>query len=178
MARSLSFKTGTFGRPKHKDPGAPCAAWESQKKNGPIGLIFCGNEIRKSGNSGCTMLCSGRTEAGTAGAMCWTTSASNGGNRGDFSMKESGVGVMGRSKRTEEVRKAFLASARENVVPDMGLFLQYTQGVITDIAECFQPLTLVEHSMRGQFPEAAACADDMAKFTTIACVEKRTKEEE
>ena len=97
---------------------------------------------------------------------------------------------MGRSKRTEEVRKAFLASARENVVPDMGLFLQYTQGVITDIAECFQPfneadipviilaLTLVEHSMRGQFPEAAACADDMAKFTTIACVEKRTKEEE
>lgn len=97
---------------------------------------------------------------------------------------------MGRSNRTEEVRKAFLAYTREKVVPDMGLFLQYTQGVITDIAECFQPfneedipviilaLTLVEHSMRGQFPEAAACADDMAKFTTIACVEKRTKEEE
>lgn len=94
---------------------------------------------------------------------------------------------MGRSKRTEEAREAFLASARENVVPDMGLILQYVQEVITDISDVFQPfkewdipiiilaLTLVENSMRGKFPEAAECADDMAKFTAIACVEKRTK---
>lgn len=92
---------------------------------------------------------------------------------------------MGRSKRTEEVRKAFLASARENVVPDTELLLQYAQEVITDISEVFQPfnendipiiilaLTLVENSMRGNFPEATACADDLAKVTAIACV-KRT----
>lgn len=92
---------------------------------------------------------------------------------------------MGRSKRTEEARKAFLASARENVVPDTELFLQYAQEVITDISEVFQPfnendipiiilaLTLVENSMRGNFPEAAACADDLAKVTAIACVKRR-----
>ena len=92
---------------------------------------------------------------------------------------------MGRSKRTEEVREAFLASARENVVPDTELLLQYAQEVITDISEVFQPfhendipiiilaLTLVEHSMRGNFPEAAACADNLAKVTSIACVKRR-----
>lgn len=97
---------------------------------------------------------------------------------------------MGRSERTEEARKAFIASARERVVPKESLFLQYVQEVITDIADVFQPfnetdipviilaLTLVENSLRGKFPEAAECADDMAKFTAIACVEKRTKEEE
>lgn len=93
---------------------------------------------------------------------------------------------MGRSKRTEEARKAFIASARETVVPDMGLILQYAQEVITDISDVFQPfngndipviilaLTLMENSLRGKFPEAAECADDMAKFTAIACVEKKT----
>ena len=93
---------------------------------------------------------------------------------------------MGRSKRTEEVRKAFLASALKNGVPGENLFLQYVQEVITDIADVFQPfsemdipiiilaLTLVENSLRGRFPEAAAAADDMAKFTAIACVEKET----
>ena len=93
---------------------------------------------------------------------------------------------MGRSKRTEEAREAFLASARENVVPDMGLILQYVQEVITDITDVFQPfneedipiiilsLTLVENTLRRKFPEAAACADDMTKFTAIACVEKNT----
>lgn len=97
---------------------------------------------------------------------------------------------MGRSKRTEEARKAFIASARENVVPDMGLILQYAQEVITDISDVFQPfngndipviilaLMLVENSMRGNFPEAAACADDMAKFTAIECVKKNTTKEE
>lgn len=95
---------------------------------------------------------------------------------------------MGRSKRTEEVRKAFIASAREHVVPKESLFLQYVQEVITDIADVFQPfsemdipiiilaLTMVENSLRGKFPEAAECADDMEKFTAIACVEKKTKE--
>ena len=93
---------------------------------------------------------------------------------------------MGRSKRTEEARKAFIASAREHVVPKENLFLQYVQEVITDIADVFQPfnetdipviilaLTLVENSLRGKFPEAAECADDMAKFTAIASVEKKT----
>lgn len=95
---------------------------------------------------------------------------------------------MGRSKRTEEARKAFFASALENGVPDENLFMQYAQEVITDIADVFQPfneadtpviilaLTLVENSLRGKFPEAAECADDMEKFTAIACVEKKTKE--
>ena len=95
---------------------------------------------------------------------------------------------MGRSKRTEEAREAFFASGMENVVPDMGLILQYVQEVITDISDVFQPfneedipiiilaLTLVENSMRGNFPEAAACADDLAKVTAIACVKKRTSE--
>lgn len=93
---------------------------------------------------------------------------------------------MGRSKRTEEVRKAFLASVLENGVPGKNLFLQYVQEVITDIADVFQPfndpdtpviilaLTLVENSLRGKFPEAVECADDIAKFTAIACVEKET----
>lgn len=93
---------------------------------------------------------------------------------------------MGRSERTEKARKAFLASALENGVPGENLFLQYVQEVITDIADVFQPfnemdtpviilaLTLVENSLRGKFPEAAAVADDMAKFTAIACVEKET----
>ncbi len=93
---------------------------------------------------------------------------------------------MGRSKRTEEARKAFIASAREHVVPKEILFLQYVQGVITDIADVYQPfsemdipiiilaLTMVENSLRGRFPEAAAAADDMAKFTAIACVEEET----
>ena len=93
---------------------------------------------------------------------------------------------MGRSKRTEEVRKAFFASVLENGVPGWNLFLQYVQEVITDIADVYQPfsemdipiiilaLTLVENSLRGRFPEAAAAADDMAKFTAIAFVEKET----
>lgn len=46
---------------------------------------------------------------------------------------------MGRSKRTEEARKAFIASARENGVSGENLFLQYVQEVITDIADVFQP---------------------------------------
>ena len=95
---------------------------------------------------------------------------------------------MGRSKRTEEARKAFLVSGMKNGVPDESLFLQYVQEVITDIADVFQPfneadtpiiilaLTMVENSLRGKFPEAAECADDMEKFTAIACVEKKTKE--
>lgn len=93
---------------------------------------------------------------------------------------------MGRSKRTEEARKALIASARENGVPGVNLFLQYVQGVITDIDDVYQPfserdipiiilaLTLLENSLRGRFPEAAAVADDMEKFTAIAFVEKET----
>lgn len=95
---------------------------------------------------------------------------------------------MGRSKRTEEAREAFLASVRENVVPDTELLLQYAQEVITDISEVFQPfsemdipiiilaLTMVENSLRGNFQEAAACADDLAKVTAIACVKRRASE--
>ena len=72
-------------------------------------------------------------------------------------------------------------------MPDTELLLQYAQEVITDIDDVCQPfsemdipiiilaLTMVENSLRGKFPEAAECADDIAKFTAIACVEKRTR---